>query len=258
MIHVDPAPHEFAANFLFNEHGLKPWFGVDRAVKDGGGSRRATFELDGEEWQVTLYYQELGIRHPGMTTPEGTSIEIEDLREFRLAICAVDDPAGQRKLNAHLAPRWPGMRSEKGMDLSPPDGFGEGINVRVQGSNIEFKRYADLLQAAADAVGIRGYYFSNPHPFSNIQDAAMYVRLDKHRSGPIHAREGPIASMSHLLENDRQGYRKVVQNDDDERGNNLPGYYHTVTLGPRRVREAFPHHRSWRPPIKPTRNAGQT
>lgn len=48
--------------------------------------------------------------------------------------------------------------------------------------------------------------------------------------------------MGHLLESDRQGYRKVVQNDEDPHGRDLPGYYHTVTLGPRRIREAFPDH----------------
>lgn len=241
---MEPAPHEFAANLLFNKHGLKPWFGADRAIKEGGGSRRASFEQGGEKWRVTLYYQESGIEHPGPTTPEGTRVELEELREFRLAIRAADDPAGQRKLNAHLAPRWPGMQSENGTDLSPPDGFGEGVNVRIQGSNVEFGRYPDLVRTASEAVGIRGYYFNNPHPYSNVQDAAVYVRLDKRRSGPVHARDGPISSMGHLLENDRRGYRKTVQNDDDERGDNLPGFYHTVTLGPRRVREAFPHHRA--------------
>lgn len=244
MIYVEPAPHEFAANLLFNDHGLKPWFGADRAVKDGGGSQRATFEHEDEEWWVNLYYQESGIEHPGLATPNGTPIEVETLREFRLAVSAADDPAGQRKLNAHLAPRWPGMKSTNGKSLSPPEGFGEGVNVRVQGSNIEFERYPDLLRAAAESVGIHGYYFSSPHHFSNVQDAALYVRLHKQRSGPIHARDGPIASMGHLLENDRRGYRKVVQNDDDERGENLPGYYHTVTLGPRHIREAFPHHKA--------------
>jgi len=38
------------------------------------------------------------------------------------------------------------------------------------------------------------------------------------------------------------GFRKLVQNDDDEQGRNLPGYYHTVTLGPRRISETFPAH----------------
>jgi len=46
-----------------------------------------------------------------------------------------------------------------------------------------------------------------------------------------------------VLENDRQGYRKLVQNDDDNHGQNLPGFYHTATLGPDRVQEVMPNHR---------------
>jgi hypothetical protein len=49
--------------------------------------------------------------------------------------------------------------------------------------------------------------------------------------------------MAHLLENDRTGYRKLVQNDDDEHGQNLPDYYHTATLDAQRLGEAFPGHR---------------
>jgi len=85
-------------------------------------------------------------------------------------------------------------------------------------------------------------YFENPLEFSNTQDAERYVRLRKDASGPVHTRDGPIATMGHLLEDDRSGYRKVVQNNDDEHGRQLPGYYHTVTLGSRRVAEAFPSH----------------
>ena len=35
--------------------------------------------------------------------------------------------------------------------------------------------------------------------------------------------------------------RELKQNDDNH-GRNLPGFYHTVTLDPRRVGEAFPSH----------------
>jgi radical SAM superfamily enzyme YgiQ (UPF0313 family) len=66
------------------------------------------------------------------------------------------------------------------------------------------------------------------------------VRVHWKDSGPIHAYDGPIPSMSHLLESDRAGHRKNVQNDDDEQGPNVSGYYHTVTLGPWRIPEAFP------------------
>ena len=59
-VYVETAPHEFAANYLFNERGLAPFFAVDRRVKRGGGSALGTFTHDGEEWQARLYYQESG------------------------------------------------------------------------------------------------------------------------------------------------------------------------------------------------------
>ena len=222
---IETAPHEFSANCLFNERGLFPYFAADKQVKQGGGSQRRTFRYDGEEWDVKLYYQESGLQHPGETTPEGTAFQIETLREFRFKIQSRDDEIGQRSFNAHLAPRWPGMKSKSGGEVPVPEGFGEGINVRVDGSNIEFEEYLPLLQRAAEAVDIRREYFAEPHPYSNVRDAERYVRLDKDVSGPVHARDGPIAQMGHLLENDREGYRKVVQNDQNERGETLPGFY---------------------------------
>lgn len=245
---VEPAPHEFAANFLFDEDGLAPFFAADSQVKSGGGSQYGEFTIDDERWKVKLYYQSSNVVHPGDQLPGGTPWRLEEMREFRLKVKRhpSEDPVGEQSFNAHIQPRWQGMEVEHSdgavREYSVPQGFEEGLNIKIQGSNIEFARYLPLLRRGASAVGIRSDYFETLHEYSNIQDAERYVRLHKDASGPIHSRDGPIASMGHLLENDRQGYRKVVQNDDDEHGRNLPGYYHTVTLGPRRVREAFPDH----------------
>ena len=238
---VQPQCHEFDANVLFNEHGLKPFFGTDSRIKAGGGSQDSSFEKYGEKWNVTLYYQDSGIEHPGEETPDGTPFDLDEMREFRVKVQAADDDAGQRSFNAHLSPRWPDMQSVNGNDISPPKGFGDGVNVRISGSNIHFGRYLDLTQSAFESVGVNEWYFYNPED-STLIDAERYVRIHENRSGPIHGRAGPIAGLSHLLENDRQGFRKLVQNDDDEHGRNLPGYYHTVTLGPRRISETFPAH----------------
>ncbi|WP_335999371.1 MarR family transcriptional regulator [Halorientalis halophila] len=246
---VDPAPHEFAANFLFAEDGLAPFFAADSQVKAGGGSQRGTFVDDGEEWVAKLYYQDSGIVHPGSKTPTGTDWRLDEMREFRLSVQRHprEDSVGEQDFNAHLAPRWQGMEVEKNggdtFELDVPEGIEEAVNVRINGSNIEFTRYRRLLKKAALSVGINGRYFDEAHEYSNVQDAEMYVRVHKDASGPVHARDGPIASMGHLLENDRRGYRKVVQNDDNDHGQNLPGYYHTATLDRRRIREAFPDHR---------------
>jgi len=246
---VSLCPHEFVANALFDGHGLDPFFACDSQVKAGGGSVSGGFETEGETWRVRLSYQSSNIVHPGSTTPQGTSFEVETIREYRFKVKRdrAEDAAGQQSFVAHIAPRWVGMEGERDdgsrVEIPVPEEFGEGVNVRLTGSNIAFDRYLPLLQKAARAVGIAPDYFADPHESSNVQDAERYVRVHRDASGPVHARDGPIAALGHLLEHDRQGYRKVVQDDDDHHGENLPGYYHTVTLGPRRVREAFPDHR---------------
>jgi len=245
---IEPAWHEYAANLLFAEDGLAPYFAADSQVKAGGGSQRARFEVAGERWNVTLYYQDSGIVHPGRSLPGGTEFQLDEVREFRFSVSRAsdEDAVGEQSFNAHLAPRWQGMQVEKSdgtrFEMDVPDEMDEGVNVRIQGSNINAFRYAKLLKRAAEAVGISMGYFEGPLEFSNTQDAERYVRVHEDASGPVHARDGPIASMGHLLEDDRSGYRKIVQNDEDEHGRDVEGYYHTVTLGPERVQEAFPSH----------------
>lgn len=247
MKSIDPAPHEFWANLLFDEHELDPFFALDRTVKDHDGSGLEAFTDDGERWRARLSYQESNIVNPGSETQQGTRFDLETIREYRLKVerHPEEDPTGQQSFTAHIAPRWDGMKGERNdgttTEISVPDGF-EGINARMKGSNISFRRYHLLLTKAFAVFGIDTRYVRDPHPMSNIQDGELYVRLDDDLSGPVHARDGPIAQMGHLLESDRRGYRKVVQDDDDDHDRNLPGYYHTVTLGPRRVREAFPSH----------------
>lgn len=239
---IETAPHEFAAHFLFDEHGLDPFFACDSRIKGGDGSQHAEFEFEGESWQATLSYRDSGLEHPGDQLPTGTEFRLAEMREFELRVESGEDVVGERSFHAHIAPRWQGMRSEEGNEISVPDDLEEGVNLHVQGSNIEFDRYQPLIQHAARAVGINSRYFDELHEFSTILDAERYVRVDKDESGPVHARDGPIAQLGHLLENDRIGRRKLVQYDSDENGRDRPGYYHTATLGPRRVREAFPSH----------------
>jgi len=243
---VETAPHEYTANLIYDEHGLDPYFAADAQIKAGNGKQEATFEAHNETWEATLYYQNSGIQPPtGGHTPNGTKWRLEQTREYRLQVTA-NDSVGKRRFNAHISPRWTGMKVQKRngdiTKLSIPDTLTEGINIRISGANIPFDAYPDLLQAAANAVDINPHYFNDPHPYSNIVDAAKYVRLHTDRSGPLHARDGPIAQLAHLLEHDRTGYRKLIQNDQDDHGNDLPGYYHTVTLAPYRVTAAFPDH----------------
>lgn len=254
---IQTAPHEFDANLLFTEWGLDPIFACDYVIKESDGKRVCEFTSEGEKWVATFRYQESNIKYPGDRTPTGTEWQLRPdtsttpktiKREYRIEIerAEKEDEIGHQGLVGHISPRWIGMQGVKDngaiTDILVPEEIGDSVNVRVQGSNIEFARYPELLQDAADAVDINSRYFREVHTSSNINDAERYVRLHQDASGPVHARNGPLAELGHLLENDRNGYRKIVQIDQDHRGEQLPGYYHTTTLGPRRISKAWPGH----------------
>lgn len=237
------APHEFDVQINFNE-GLTPYFGAHRRINETEGKATGSFAAEGEEWTVMLSYQDSGIVHPGDETPNGTPFEIEKIREYRLKVEAKDD-VGEKKFTAHIRPRWQGMKARRKygstVSIPLPPAFDEGVNVRIQGSNIEFEHYHELLLHALETVGLNSRYYREVFD-STIMDAERYHRILTTASGPIHARDGPIWALGHLLESDRSGYRKIVQNDDTNQGKNQPGYYHTVTLGPKRISEAWPDH----------------
>ena len=240
---LQTAPHEFDVQVNFHE-GLTPYFGADRRIKEAEGKATGKFPAKGEDWTVMLTYQDSGLVHPGSVTPNGTPFEIETVREFRLKVEAQDE-VGEKKFTAHIRPRWKGMQAERKdgsrVQITLPPSFKEGVNVRMQGANIEFEHYHGLLLNALEAVGLNSRYYRDWHS-STIMDAERYHRILSTDSGPIHARDGPIWALGHLLESDRSGYRKIVQNDETNRGETHPGYYHTVTLGPERISEAWPDH----------------
>jgi len=248
---LDLAPHEFDAHLHFAENDLGPWFGADALVKDADGSRSAEFTHAGEQWVARLSYRDEGGLLPptGGVTDGGTQVKHDTIREFQFKIARHpdEDPVGKQDFTAHMSPRWGGLHAEKDdgnvVEIPvPPTLQNDGVDLRIQGSNIEFTRYLDLFQTAARVLGFSARYFQEPEHTSNIMDAEKYARLHRDSSGPVHARDGPIASMAHLLEDDRTGYRKLVQNDNDEHGRNVQGYYHTATLDAQRLGEAFPGH----------------
>lgn len=250
---IDPQCHEFTANLNFNSDGLQPWFAADSIIKQNGGSveiENATIGVVDCPATVKLYYQDSAIQPPERgETLAGSTVEQESIREFRIQVEA-NDGLGERKANFHIRPRWANLKAEtddgRTTEIPVPDSLAnehtDALNVRASGSNIPFDDYTALLGQAADAIGIRPGYFADTHATSNIQDAARYVRIHRGQSGPIHARDGPLVQLAHVLENDRDGYRKLVQNDRDKRGQATPGFYHTATLGPDRVREVWPNH----------------
>jgi predicted transcriptional regulator len=250
---IEPQCHEFIAELNINSDGLNPWFAADKLVKEGGGSveiENATIGVFDCPATVRLSYQESGLVPPeGGKTLAGTEVQHENIREFRIHVEA-NDGLGLRSVNFHMRPRWANLESEADdgttTEVSVPESLvnehTDAVSVRATGSYIPFEDYQALLGQAADALGIRPGYFTDCHTSSTIIDAARYVRIRRGQSGPIHARDGPLVQLAHVLENDRDGYRKIVQNDRDKRGQATPGFYHTATIGPDRVREVWPNH----------------
>lgn len=245
---VEPQHHEYSANLNFQH--LDTWIACDSVVKSGDGSVKSRFEWNGHPWEVKLYYQESALMPPkGDTTAAGTRVNHDTIREFRLHVTAQDDDIGQRSANYHVRPRWADLRAEtdSGVTRIPvPDSLAndghDAVSVRVSGSNMSMHKYHDLLAESLSAVGISPRYVADLHDTSNTTQAALHVRLHRDLSGPVHARTGPIVQLAHLLQDDRSGYRKLVQNDEDNHGSRLPGFYHTATIGQERVREVMPDH----------------
>jgi hypothetical protein len=245
---IVPQCHEFRAQYNFDA-GLDAIFAADSRIKDGGGSVSGQFSAFDDVWSVSLSYTSgNGLIPPeGDHTPQGTEWHIDNIREYELRVDAVeDDTAGQKSFYSRLSPRWHGMRTQDNNGnvraMSVP--FDEGFNLNVQGSNIHFLHYQRLIKQAFLAVGINGSYFSSSarHESSTLSQAELYVRVHNDCSGPIHARDGPLARIGHLLEHDRGGRRRIEQADVTETGEVCPGYRHQAGIDEKRVQEVWPRH----------------
>ncbi|CAI50757.1 homolog to HGPV1-ORF14 [Natronomonas pharaonis DSM 2160] len=239
---IEPAWHEVAVNLIFGDdghccsHGLEPFYAAERIVRNNGGSKRGRCQVNGHTVSLQLYYQDSGIgslNHP--------STDLDTIREFRISweIVDEDDDVGERSGNIHIAPRTPKMTDTNGDSISTPPDL-TGVNCTVKGSNFPLEEYDALLHRATSALGFNERYFSPDRihqEYSNIQDAARYVRLIRNETGTIHAVDGVIARISNLLASDRSGYRKHVADDTE-----APGYYHTATIGPKRASELVDQH----------------
>lgn len=239
---VEPAWHEVDVNLVFDDrgecctHGLEPFYAAESIVREHDGSKRARCRVDEYSVSVKLYYQDSGIgslEHP--------SSDLDTIREFRIAweVIDDDDDVGERSGNIHISPRTPDMVDQNGNPISTPEDL-TGVNCRVLGSNFPLEAYGELLHRATEALGFDSKYFAEERihqEYSNIQDAARYVRLIRGHSGPIHSVDGVLARISNLLANDREGYRKHVVDDTE-----TPGYYHTATIGPKRASELLDQH----------------
>jgi len=232
--------HEFDGHFHLVRDGLKPYYQLTNVRKNhdwsADGKPTGTFEAGGETWRVCLDYDDQPI-----VPWDAPQYRLETAYLYRVYfVCEDETYDGERADRSQrvkggtitFRPRWPDMkRREKADDdgdgewngpITDVDGYMDlgvpYVDAQVQGSNIDFDRYSQLLAEAAAAFGIPRRYFHEFHRTSNVTDAAVYSRPKRSESGPIYAVDGPIARMHSLLESDRSGYRKHVEDNRERPG----------------------------------------
>jgi len=219
------------------------------------GKPTATVESGSETYHVCLDFD------PQPIVPwSDPSYKLENAYLYRIYfVCDDETYDGERADRSQrvkggtitIRPRWPDMKRRKATDddgdkewtgpITDVDGYMDlgvpYLDAQVQGSNIDFERYPDLLADAAAAFGLPRRYFDHFHHTSNINDAAVYARIMRDESGPIYAADGPIARMHSVLESDRDGYRKHVEDNRDR-----PGDYVSTVVTDRRAKKVVRGH----------------
>jgi len=253
--------HEFDGHFHLVRDGLKPYYALTDVRKNhdwvANGKPTGTFESGGETWHVCLDYD----NQPILPWSD-PSYQLETAYLYRIYfVCADSTYDGERADQSArvkggtitVRPRWPDMKRR---EKTESDGDGEWngpvkdvdgymdlgvpyLDAQIQGSNIDFDRYPDLLSDSMNAFGIpRRYFDGDFHHTSNINDAAVYVRIKRSESGPVYAADGPIARIHTLLESDRSGYRKHVEDHRDR-----PGDYVTSVVDDKRAGKVIRGHK---------------
>ena len=244
---IECPPHEGDLHLVFAEHGLGPYFAMDRIRKDHDGWQTdgkptRTMQFDGDQWALCYDYDTDNPLDPW----DYHEYQLQTVPEFRFYFAAKDALYDGKKADQSsrvrggtitVRPRWPGMTADGKRVRGVPNLGGPYIDVQIQASNIHHNLYHQLAIEVITAFDVNPKYLRTPHEMSNWNDAAVYVRLSRSESGPVYAADGPIARTHQLLEGDREGYR---QHKEDHR--KLPGYYVSTQISDQRAHDLVKGH----------------
>ncbi|MCL9817013.1 winged helix-turn-helix domain-containing protein [Natronocalculus amylovorans] len=244
---VHCAPHEGDLHLIFSAYGLGPYFAMDRVRKDHDGWKTTgkptrTIHFDGDEWALAYDYDTDNPLDPR----EHQDYHLQSVPEFRFYFVAKDELYDGEKADQSkrirggtmtVRPRWPGLTANGKKVKGIPNIGKPYIDVQIQASNIDHTLYHKLAIQVISAFDVNPKYLQEVHEMSNWQDIAVYTRLKRSESGPVYAADGPIARSHQLLEGDREGYRKHVE---DHR--KIPGYYVTTSVNDQRSHDLIKGH----------------
>lgn len=244
MAQIRPATHEVEGHLRYGEHGLGPYWALSKLYFEyvDGDDPEVEVEIDGETWSVRMRYHKSGI------APQDRDSDVDRLYEWDI----VGRGRGERKASFTVSPRFEGMRHhESGEAISVPFDHldaDEGLSVTVQGSNVDYHRFPDLLPAFVQSLGrefglpISGHYFQRPildgTAGSTVYALERYVRVERETARKVIRSEGPMHSLAMHLSAEG-GCQGKYEWDNEER----VGHYHTLQMSPADVAELAPSHR---------------
>lgn len=217
---------------LFDGHGDRPYWALRQIYSHeiDGGAKSVPVEIDGEEWSVSLSFQESGLE-------PRTDDEADQLYEYRLNA----NGQGHRKIRLLIQPRL-GWDDDDRRPRSVPASLGEAVNVRVDiAVNVEpddtRRLVPRLLKGTFDELGVRwtmDFLAGQLHEFSTITQLERYVRLERDQAHKL-VRSGGIFRRLFATVADVEG-SKIVYSADNS---GLVGHNHQLRLDTTAISQLF-------------------
>lgn len=241
MSYIEFATHEYAANYIYTNHGRQLYFAIGRLVDAADGAGEWIIDdFDGEPWKVKLSYNpDTGLK----PRPDDDIPQDKPMHEYWIKARPVAEN-NRKKATFNISPRWNGQRSMSGDEISTPfvhDAVhvesgevnmpDEGVNIEAQTSNVDAQivsgLFAQFVEEIADrlSVNIRNGLCDEYHPISNITQLEGYVRYKREYQDRFVNQEGILWRLFHLV-GDQLGNVAEYYADNQE----IEGHLHKVKL----------------------------
>jgi len=182
----------------FTDSGLSPYWALCSIITSTQNGKIDDYdvEIGGDTWAVSLYYHQSGFAARDADPVQG--------RLWELDLYA--NGPGEASASFNVSPRFDGMKKAgDGEEASLPWCGGEGVDVHVEGSNVDLEEYQHIfrksLQGVAEAAGtdFSHSYLNRIRPESKIVTCELYVRLIREFSRKLTRSDGAFYSLMHLL-----------------------------------------------------------
>lgn len=218
---LDVQVHRVAANLLFDEHGMSPYYGLVSAFEPDDDERLDNFSALGSEFSI----EKSNVWHGKISDPQEN---IDDgLYEYQYAVWE-DDKVGERGFDLKLRPGYPEATHCETGDLigGMPTNCPESIRVQVEATHLTQTDILRLMRALAERIGLNPEYFRDAHEWSSIYGLETYVRI--HRDAAVDNLVGKGGVLEHIADFSN-GRGKGEHKWDHEQ---VKGKYEAVALDP--------------------------